>query len=124
MTEKLYYIGDQGPFYYDDSADTSEHMPRFVDITTAVADIGYVEPGTNTLSAATAAASDGDVIRLTAGEYVQTATISIVGKSLSIIGAGPEVSIIKCTGTDGIDVDTSSMVKHVTLKDFIVHFLL
>jgi len=120
MTEKLYYIGDQGPFYYDDSADTSEHMPRFVDITTAVADIGYVEPGTNTLSAATAAASDGDVIRLTAGEYVQTATISIVGKSLSIIGAGPEVSIIKCTGTDGIDVDTSSMVKHVTLKDFTI----
>ena len=81
----------------------------------------FVEPGTNTLSAAAAAASDGDVLRLKEGTYVQTEQILITSKSLSILGSGPEISIIRCTGTNGIVVDTNDFDKQVTLRDFTLY---
>jgi hypothetical protein len=83
-------------------------------------DVLYLMAGTNTLSAAAAAAADGDVLYLMAGTYTQTAAITITSKSLSIFGAGPEVSIIKCTGCHGIVADTSSAVKCISLKDFTI----
>jgi parallel beta-helix repeat protein len=80
----------------------------------------FVTPGAGTLSAAAAAASDGDVLWLKEGVYTETIPITITSKSLSIIGAGPEVSIIRCTGTHGIVADTNSTVKHITLENFTI----
>lgn len=83
-------------------------------------DIECVEPGVGSLSAAAAEAKDGDVLYLAAGTYTETAAITITGKALSIFGGGPEVSIIKCTGCNGIVADTSSVDKCITLKDFTI----
>lgn len=83
-------------------------------------DIKYVELGVDTLSAAVADAADGAILYLAAGTYTQTTAITITSKSLSIFGAGPEVSIIKCTGCHGIVADTSSAVKCISLKDFTI----
>lgn len=80
----------------------------------------WVAPGIGTLSAAATAASDGDCLMLMAGTYTETAATTITSKSLSIIGMGPRISIIACTGCDGIVATTNSTTRHITLKDFSV----
>lgn len=74
--------------------------------------------GINTISAAIRDADNGEFIELLDGVYIQTEQIDIRNKSLSIFGKGPEVTIIKCNRTNGINIVTNSNTKHVTLKDF------
>ncbi|GAJ12863.1 unnamed protein product, partial [marine sediment metagenome] len=80
----------------------------------------WVAPGAGTLSAAVAAADDGDCLHLMAGTYTETASdiTATADRSLSIIGSGPEVSIIECDGHNGIVIDNSGGLNFVTLKDF------
>lgn len=67
-----------------------------------------VNPGgtggcSSTIAAAVAAAAPGDIIKVAAGTYAEDV---IIGKSLSLLGAGAESTIIDATGlANGINVD-------------------
>jgi len=85
--------------------------------TPVFADI-VVDPGHNVLSQAASTVPNGEVIILAAGLYTQTQSVNILGKSLSVIGKGPEVTEIRFTNSNGFVVDTNSTTKHVTLQGF------
>ena len=73
-----------------------------------------------TISAAVAAGSPNDIIKVGAGTYKEEVTIGI---SLSVIGAGAEASVIDATGlAHGVFVDglTKSGLNNVTIAGFTV----
>ncbi len=92
----------------------------------AVAATHCVKPGGGsgcfaTIGAAVAASAPGDTIRVAEGTYAEDV---IIDRTLSLIGAGLEETIINATGkANGINIDGldhPGMVDHVVVRDFTV----
>ena len=80
----------------------------------------YVAPGTNTLSTALAAISDGDVLLLGKGTYIQTAALTVPAAvtDFAIIGAGMCSTLIRFDAdVEGI-TQTAVRVHHCILRGF------
>jgi hypothetical protein len=93
--------------------------------------VTYVAPGTNTLSAAVAAMSDGDCILLGAGEYIEDSVNGVVIPNdvfnFSIIGCGSPVTIItyRTNDVDGISsvmTDDAYRLQKAYLHGFTMHY--
>ena len=77
-----------------------------------------LDPGTNKIRHALSGAVDGERIEINPGIYYEDARMNAIGKTISIFGAGPENTVIKCVGGVGIFLQPEFATRHITLEDF------
>ena len=65
---------------------------------------------------AVAQLNNGDVLYIPPGTYILTSAISILNKSMTVRGDGPQVSILDFTGSHGIIAATTASTQAITIE--------